>query len=225
MSKTRIFRFAVGSSEEPFSGVWRIVASRDEVYIGASKLSMGVFKISLHKSGVWILAATRQSGATFENNNRRAKQWKRPLEHARGVIRGPSVLIPRTSLGSRILNPGEADKKVYWYQKPENGQTVELSFYFVQKGVPTSWAEHETVVETFQLSQGGRMIALASIRQSTQSFSDTCEKLLRENIFRMDNVGAFRGGNFLWFTESDDGLRVPIVVDLPLAVQPQLNHT
>lgn len=66
MPRSQPIRFGSGSPEAAFSGVWRLIVSKDDVYIGASRASMAVFKISLHKSGVWVLAATQQSGATFE---------------------------------------------------------------------------------------------------------------------------------------------------------------
>lgn len=219
MSKLHTFRFASGSPSEPYSGIWRIVVDRDEVYLGASKASMGIFKISLHSSGVWVLAATKQSGASFEGGNRRAKQWNRPLEHVSGVTRGPSVLVPRISLGSRKLIPGDANKKVHWYRAPAKGEVVEFSFYFVCPDTPTSWNLDETVLNTLPLSYGNYLVVLASARPWPKSFLYTAEKLLRENIFHMDDISAFRGGSFLWVTQSQDYLKIPLIVDLPIPLQ------
>lgn len=91
MPKPESVRFASGCVDKPYSGVWRLVVKNDDVFLGASKESMGIFKVSLHQSGVWVLAATQQSGATFQGGNRRAKRWERPLPHKVGVTRGPSV--------------------------------------------------------------------------------------------------------------------------------------
>jgi hypothetical protein len=222
MPKAHTLRFASGSAAAPYSGIWRIVADRDEVYLGASKATMGILKISLHSSGVWVLAATRQSGASFEGGNRRAKQWNRPLEHVHGVTRGPSVLVPRTSLGSRKLIPGDADKKVHWYRAPDEGETVEFSLYFVRPETPTSWSSDETVLDSLRLSHGNRLVVLASARPSPKSFLDTAEKLLRQNVFRLDDVSAFHGGSFLWVTQSQDHLKIPLIVDLPVPLQPTI---
>ena len=144
MPKSRTIRFASGQPEESFSSIWRLVTVGDDVYIGASKAAMGVFKISLHKSGVWVLAATEQSGATFEDGNRRAKQWNRPLEHVKGVTRGPSIVVPHTTLGSRPLMAEEIGKKILWYRAPENGESVEFSIYFVEPETETRWSSGDT---------------------------------------------------------------------------------
>lgn len=179
---------------------------------------MGIFKISLHSSGVWVLAATKQSGATFQGGNRRAKQWNRPLEHLRGVTRGPSILVPHISLGSRKLLPSEADKKVLWFPAPRDGETVEFSLYFVRPGSATSWNSDETIVEVLRMSHGNRLFVLASSRPSPQTFIDTVESLLRENVFRMNDISDFMGGSFLWVAQSQDQLRIPLIVDLPVPV-------
>jgi hypothetical protein len=179
---------------------------------------MGLFKVSLHSSGVWVLAATKQSGATFQGGNRRAKEWNRPLEHAHGITRGPSVLVPHTSLGVRKLPPGEGEKKIHWYRAPPVGEMVEFSLYFVRSGARTSWNPDETVVDSPRLPKNNCLVVLASCRPSPRPFLDTVESLLRENVFRMDNVNGFLGGSFLWVTQSLDQLRVPLIVDLPVPV-------
>jgi hypothetical protein len=223
MSKAKTLRVASGCTTAPYSGIWRIVANRGEVYLGASKAAMGIFKISLHSSGVWVLAATKQSGASFDGGNRRAKQWNRPLEHVRGVTRGPSILVPYTSLGSRKLLSGDADKKVHWYRAPSVGETVEFSLYFVRQDIAPSWSVDEAVVGNLSLPYGHQLVVLASSRPASKSFLDTAEKLLRENVFRMDDVSAFRGGSFLWVTQSQDHLKIPLVVDLPVPIQPAIH--
>jgi len=145
MAKNKIIRFAAGNPNEPFSGLWRMVVSKNDVYLGIGQ-TMGIFKVSLHESGVWILAATKESGVTFQNENRRAKQWNRPLEHAKGITRGPSIIVPRTSLGSRAIKEKEKSKKAFWFRGPEKGELVEFSLYFVKGKSKTNWASDETVI-------------------------------------------------------------------------------
>lgn len=220
MRKPKTVRFATGSPAAPFSGVWRLVAKNDDVFIGTSKAAMGVLKISLHKSGVWVLAATEQSGATFEQGNRRAKQWKRPLQHARGITRGPSILVPHTSLGSRPIPPEEGKKKILWVPAPAAQEMVEFSVYFVEAGSPTRWDPDQTILAECTLASGHCVTLFASTRQSPADFLATVEKMLYDpkNIVRMQDPSAFTGGSFLWFTESPDALRVPMIIDLPVPV-------
>ena len=216
--KTTI-RFAAGKPDESFSGLWRLVVSKNDVFIGASGQSMGIFKISLHESGVWVLAATEQSGATFENGNRRAKRWNRPLEHTQGVTRGPSILVPHTSLGSRRLTTREKRKKAVWYAGPAARECVEFTIYFVEPETATRWNADETVIGELGLASGGRVVLLASVRPSASDFLATCEKILSENVFGMSNPDGFKEGSLLWVTESRDQLAVPLIVDLPVPIR------
>lgn len=166
MPKSRTIRFASGQPEESFSGIWRLVTAGDDVYLGASKAVMGIFKISLHKSGIWVLAATEQSGATFQGGNRRAKQWNRPLEHVKGVTRGPVIVVPHTTLGRRPLMAEDIRKKILWYRAPGSGEIVEFSIYFVEPETETPGKSGDTVLAERTLTRGHRVILLASARPS-----------------------------------------------------------
>ena len=219
MAKTKTVRFAAGKPDEPFSGLWRLVVSKNEVYIGASGQSMGIFKVSLHQSGVWVLAVNKQSGATFQDGNRRAKQWNRPLEHVKGVTRGPSILIPRTTLGSRSLMEKEKTKTAVWIEAPEEGELVEFSIYFVRGNTKTNWNRNEKIIADLGMSSGDRVILLASTQQSPPDFLATCEKLLHENVFGSSNPSGLIEGSFLWVTKSQDKLAIPMIVDLPVPLK------
>lgn len=223
MAKTKTVRFAVGTPSEPFSGLWRLVVSRDDVYIGASGLMMGVVKISLHKSGVWVLAATKQSGAAFDNGNRRAKQWNRPSEHVKGVTRGPSILVPRTTLGSRLLMEKEKSKKATWIAAPGEGELTEFSIYLVKENTKTAWNSNETVIADIGMMGGERVVLLASAQQSSPDFLATCEKILQENAFYCSNPSDVVEGSFLWVSQSQDKFSVPILVDLPVPIKKNEN--
>jgi hypothetical protein len=202
--------------------VWRLVVNGDDVFIGASKLSMGVFKVSLHKSGVWVLAATSQSGVVFENGNRRARRWNRPLEHAEGVTRGPSVVVPHTSLGSRPLFPDEAKKEVIWYAAPSTGEVAEFSMYLVEPHAADRWNPDETVLAELGLARGNRLVLLGGIRRPPEAFFATVEGLIRDIVFRMSDPSRFKEGSLLWVTESRDALAVPMLVDLPVPIGPEI---
>lgn len=218
MSKARTLRIAAGTPLKPYSGVWRIIIDRGEVYLGVSKASMGIVKMSLHRSGVWVIAATKQSGATFGGGNRRAKQWKRPLEHIQGVTRGPSVLIPHTSRGARSLSASEMASNVLWYPAPRPGELVEFTLYFVREGGVFAPSAIHTVLSTMPVSETDVLYLVASQRPGSQPFLDTVERLLRENVCRMEDVNKFIQGSFLWVTQSADDLGTPLIVDLPVPV-------
>lgn len=221
MGKKKTIRFCVGTPEEPFSGVWRLVTNGNDVYLGASGQSMGIFKVSLHQSGVWTLAATKQSGATFQDGNRRAKKWNRPLEHAKGITRGPSIIVPRTSLGSRKIAAKEKGKNAIWFDTPGEGEHVEFSIYFVSEHASTKWNADEVEIANIGTKSGDRVILLASKKRSPKDFIGTCEKLLRDNVFGVDKLEGIIESSFLWICESRDELSIPLLVDMPLAFRKQ----
>jgi len=215
MPKSTTIRFAVGCPEKPFSNVWRLVASKNDVYIGPSKRAMGVMKISLHESGVWVLAATAQSGVTFAGDNRRARRWNRPLEHADGVTRGPSIVVPYTSLGARRYKVEER-KKVYWHAAPNPGEMVEFSIYFVDSGKEFVYSEDHTLIAVADLANGDGVPVLARTIAANPKFLQTCENLLRKNVFGVDDPTKISEELFLWVTESKDDLHIPYITDLPV---------
>lgn len=200
------------------SGVWRLVASGDDVFIGASRDTMGVFKLSLHRSGVWVLAATKESGAVFKDQNRRGKQWRRPLAHADGITRGPSILIPHTTQGARSLPTSESTAEIQWFAGPGPGVTVEFSLYFVDAAAPTLWDSDQTVMAERSLKSGSRVVLLASRRPTPPDFNAVVEAIVRDKFVQMRDPAAFTSGSLLWMTESRDALKVPIIVDLPVAI-------
>ena len=219
MPKQRTVRFAVGTPTAPFSGVWRVVANKDDVYIGPTRAMMAIAKLSLHKSGVWAYSATQQSGATFQDGNRRAKQWRRPPEHCPGVTRGPSILVPHTSLGSRPMLPDEPSGGVIWHNPPARGELVHFSLYFVKPDTPTKWASHEVELAALPLRSGERIVLLGSTEPAPSDFMETVERLLRENVFGISDMSGYYGGSFLWATESRDHLKIPIFTDIPVPLK------
>jgi hypothetical protein len=221
MSKSKTFRFAAGSSSAPFSCVWRLVVSKNEVYLGSSKSAMSVFKLSLHSSGVWVLSGTQQSGAVFENGNRRAKTWRRPLEHVDGITRGPSILVPHTSLGARQLESEEDAARITWYPAPFYSSLVDFSLYFVRRATTTSWTAGELTLAECPLADGGRVILLASTSRMTAGFRSACEKVLSESVFGVNDLTTVlrRESSLLWYAGSRDSFRIPMIVDMPLPMR------
>jgi hypothetical protein len=211
-------RVAVGSADAPFSGIWRVFSNRNDVYLGASKSSLKLVKISLHQSGVWTFAATQQSGLRFQNSNRRAKRWTRPKSHSPGVTRGPSIVVPHTSLGCRRLVPDEDPKSVTWFPSPLAGQAAELTMYYVEQGVTFYLNSGDSVLGELELASGVGVALLARHVQPTAEFFATVEGLIRNNVVKYKDLSNHLGGSFLWLSESADDLRTPFIVDLPVPV-------
>ena len=53
-------------------------------------------------------------------------------------------------------------------------------------------------------------------------YQATCEKLLRENVFRAEDVRNVKENSFLWVSQSQGDLQVPFITDLPVNIRPKL---
>jgi hypothetical protein len=210
-------RFAAGSAESPYSGIWRLFSNGDDVYLGASKASLKAFKFSLHRSGVWVLAGIDGAGVSFENGNRRARRWSRPPLTGSGITLGLSVIVPRTSLGSRKSLSGEGDNHTVWYPAPAAGRCVDFTTYFVEAGRTVSWNVGDTVLGEFSLKSGSRVVLIARTRVMSAAFATRIEDLIRNNVVRSKDPGNDVRGCHLLISESADSLKTPLVVDFPVA--------
>ena len=219
MARAKSIRFAVGAPEAPQSCIWRMVTDKDDVYVGMSKWAMGKFKLSLHKSGVWVFAATKESGMAFDGENRRAKQWLRPTEHSPGITRGPSILVPHTSLGLRRVPPGELTKHVHWFAVPSVGHTVEFSMYFVAAGAKPSWSASQTVIANLDLRSKSNLTLLADFRETDEEFERACSDWIVDATLTSSDPSDVDQTSLLWVTKSRDVWSVPMIVDLPVIVR------
>jgi hypothetical protein len=218
MSKQDTIRVAVGTFSAPFSGVWRFIVRNDDVYIGSSKTSMGSVKFSLHASGVWVLAATEQSGMAFEHGNRRAKSWVRPPADSSGLTRGPSILVPHTSLGARRRSLTEDSKNVTWLKAPGEGEAVEITVFFVKHGQAVSWIDGRSVVTERMLKNGDRMLLTNCSRPLPSSLRIEIEQYMRSATLNTPGPTEGVAAQLLWCRESGDALRTPFILDLPVPV-------
>lgn len=115
------------------SPVWKIWHHKDEVYL-AERQTGHVFKISLHKSGVWTMANTRESGKELKPGNRRMMKWSRP-DATGGYVMGPNIVVPRMQDIDHIkVVWGPITKPVDWVPAPEVGTSVIIQVVFVEAG-------------------------------------------------------------------------------------------
>ena len=185
-----------------------------DAYIGASKESMGIMKLSLHESGVWAWAATKESGATF-GGNRRAQQWERPPEHSPGVTMGPVILVPNTTLGHR---PPYTDKKqVEWFPAPRSGEVVQFAIHLLTGGPHGVWGE--VVLGERPMANGGLIVVTAGRREPPPGYEASCERLLHENPLHVSDPTTLLSGSFLWVSASPDDKRVPVITDMPVPLK------
>lgn len=221
MSKFPTIRVASGSRDAPYSSVWRIVADKSgaNVYLGWSKLTWSSIKLSLHESGIWRLAASEQSGVTYdETNNRLAQAFRRPQEHLPGVIRGPSILVPLTSLGSRSLFEADLEKEIHWYRAPRSSsELVEFSLYFLEPTASRKWHPDQTVVGSLPLTQGRELFVIAGSLPTPEKFNSTVEDFISKHVHPIADLSDWAGGHLIWSMESIDDKKTPLLVDIPMA--------
>lgn len=91
---------------------------------------------------------------------------------------------------------------VLWYPAPRPGELVEFTLYFVREGGVFAPSAIHTVLSTMPVSETDVLYLVASQRPGSQPFLDTVERLLRENVCRMEDVNKFIQGSFLWVTQS-----------------------
>lgn len=127
--KRFVVRFAVGSPAGPRSGVWRLWTGtgRSDVYIAARTLG-GVVKVSLHESGEWHHAFTKEYAADrgspllHPDGDRVVERWTRPREFVPGFTMAFMIIVPSTevTIPGRPL-PGRYAKDVIWVDPPTQG--------------------------------------------------------------------------------------------------------
>jgi len=113
-------KFAVGTPDAPLSALWVVSVNGSEVYIGAKGV-MGLIKVSLHKSGIWPLAFTSESGQVSSlTNDRRHTQVNRPNEFQTGWTQALAVLVPGPGNRKLFAKPPNVwdDADVTWLARP-----------------------------------------------------------------------------------------------------------
>jgi hypothetical protein len=126
-------RFAAGDPNGMRSSTWSVVGGKRErdVYIGARQ-AMGSHKLSLHRSGKWRLAETRQRD---DGTDRVLMRYAPPPEVALGWRLAARILIPTTSLRTPYDEKPTRDRRpISWWPAPLTGWTMSFNIFLgVQK--------------------------------------------------------------------------------------------
>jgi hypothetical protein len=142
-------RFAVGSREGPRSNVWVLFTSKrhNDVYISIRSFA-DVVKVSLHESGSWRWAFTREHLSTSSpvippGANRTVDMWQRPSEIAPGCIQAFQVWVPSSEVTmpeNPEAKPDRYQKKIHWVPRaPEGYSTCFTVVFSGPEVVPLSW--------------------------------------------------------------------------------------
>ncbi|GAB5906705.1 MULTISPECIES: hypothetical protein [Mycobacteroides] len=137
MSCKKVIRLAVGEVGNQLSPTYRIWNNRNDVYLG-DRTTAHFFKVSLHESGVWTVAATSDSGLELQPGNRRLKRWYRPQpEPGQTWVSGTNIAVPRIPEVDHIKitdsHTGKG-KDVDWIPAPEIGTKAVISLILPAPG-------------------------------------------------------------------------------------------
>lgn len=218
-------RFAVGTSEKRYSSVWRLWTHGADAYLGA-RTSLGLFKLSMHKSGEWISAFTAQSGIVDEQTgSRRHKTWRRPSEFAPGWTQGPAICFPWVPWAGELARLEQVPPSTEWFPAPAEGCKLTVMVLFSSssvsndpKAVHAVCRPEDLVLDRcLPLTTGenvwlqGRMSPLtATDRSGLEDF---------QGQFSPGMLTASEGDQYdawgMWITTSPE-LDLPLMVQMPL---------
>lgn len=133
MSRRGVVRIGLEENGKPFSSAWRFWNTNNDVYVGTRNLA-GRYKLSLHASGEWITAFTKESGVVNANDQRQVTQGARPHPVGPGWTEAPFVSIPRIDEKHDRPPPEARDPKVTWLPAPRIGHVVLLGLLYSAHG-------------------------------------------------------------------------------------------
>lgn len=168
--RAEVVRFAVGGPDEPRSLVWRVwtTKGKSDVYI-SGRLQGGDWKVSLHESGDWRFALTREftekrgsdSRVTFE-------QWKRPQPLREGVTTAFEIVVPSAELALPPRPLPEDRKKhtknVTWFPPAPEGCSTHFIVMYTEPGWPAPKAAPH-ILSIFTLPDG-RTVSIVVLEQA-----------------------------------------------------------
>ena len=110
-------RFAVGTPDNILSWVWRMWTNGDDVYLGARN-ALQVFKVSLHKSGIWRIAFVDDLERADKESDRVIVKWQRPKESSSKWTPSIGVLVSPIEAKQPFNKKKIEDSRIKWIDKP-----------------------------------------------------------------------------------------------------------
>jgi hypothetical protein len=163
MAPDQVVRFTIGTDFGPRSGVWRIWAHNDDVYVQHQGMRAEM-KTSLHASGV-NRHAMAESGAArwIPQGDRAFLKWGPPADFDVGGKVLLAIIIPSAHLTVPPEEPEESEKrKIVLIDPPSVGDATFVSIVLTEPtteptapgGILASWAlpsrGHISIVDTQQ---------------------------------------------------------------------------
>jgi len=121
-SKKNTILFAVGSSENIQSWVWRMWVQGDDVYLGARN-ALRAFKVSLHRSNIWRIAFVKDLKRD-DISDRLIQRWTRPGEFTPGWTPSIGILVSSIDAKRPFKKIKVEDSRFQWFSPPSNGNKL-----------------------------------------------------------------------------------------------------
>lgn len=221
LAKDKI-RFAVGTTEGSFSGIWSAWGRKNDYYIGARSV-LGSLKISLHASGICRVAFAEQHFALMEQqgldipDDRAFVKWRRaPLQNV-GAILVVRLIFPVAFL--RLNRPETTrTKPIFIFETGPSQKAIELGFFYSREQQDT--LQHKFIgipIVTTHLDNGENVSIVISEIDFDPSALPPPEQMNRCGM-RLLSQSAFpeadterRGLNAIFFNKPTDNEALQIV--------------
>jgi hypothetical protein len=164
-----LVRLAVGDARGACSSVWRFWQGRntDDLYIAPRNIA-GCIKISLHDTGWFSLALTKQfygqlrdAGDVPESvTNRTIAQWQRGIEPQHGCTEVLNILFPSEFLATQFTS---VEKDTCLISPPENGKAVIIFCFISSPSAQIALAPDQIEIGRCVLSTGEKFIIISGI--------------------------------------------------------------
>lgn len=153
----RSIRFGIGAANGSRAATWKLWtetgSGKSEVYLACRPLG-GFLKASLHQSGMWHLAYTKQAfeekvqGVASHPRDRFIDKWPRPREIDSGVTLAFRIVTPFSAVTATDGRPDNS--RVIWLPNAPEAKATEIDILFTTPPVLTSgWPGRRSMGTSF----------------------------------------------------------------------------
>ena len=226
MSGDQEIRFAVGEPGGSQSAVWLIFTrgGESDIYV-ANQYVAGLLKVSLHESGVWRLAFTREYATALQASgastlDRAQETWMRPAERVRGWTHAMSIVVPVADLW-KPDPPIDLSPEIKWRPAPLPGMESHFLILLERGNGYVDRRPTGDVVAVMQLPNGENLWVIATdVGSSVEDLRQY--ELLRASMRDRAEGASDQGSRALVFGGRPDEARVLIDLYTGERVQPQI---
>ena len=162
----RALRFGVSDGAGLRAATWKLwtvtTGGKFDVYLACRALG-GSLKTSLHQSGQWHIAYTKQTfetqvkGAIAQADARFIETWPRPAEIAPGLTLAYLIVTP-SSATTTPIDPAR-DTKIVWIPSPSASEATEIAIFIAKSDVkmngwPAKKSMGTSLIGSFPLENG-----------------------------------------------------------------------